>query len=269
MRTVRQPAVAGRFYPGRPADLESMLAGLFAATEPGNPALRPKALIVPHAGYIYSGPTAAIGYRHLEPLAGSVTRVVVIGPAHYLGFTGVALATVDAFATPLGEVRIDHSLDADLLRLGQVIVADAAHAPEHSVEVQLPFLQRVLPQAAVVPILVGEASGEDVADVIEACWGGPQTVIVISSDLSHYLPYAEADTTDADTVNRILRLHGPLPDRRACGARGINGLLIAAQAHDLRPVLLDRRNSGDTAGDRERVVGYAAISFGGGHHGQS
>lgn len=263
MRMVRQPAVAGHFYPGLPAVLGRAVGTLLdhARGVAEFPPLTPKALIVPHAGYVYSGPTAARGYVLLEPSRAGIRRIVLIGPAHRFGFSGLALSSAAAFATPLGEVALDHTFDAGLLELPYVIAADRYHAPEHSLEVQLPFLQRVLDEFVLVPVVVGDATPEQVAAVIEAAWGGPETVVVISSDLSHYLPYDDAEAVDKDTVQRILDLRWPLPDHAACGGRAINGLLRAGCEHHLQPALVDRRNSGDTAGDRERVVGYAAVSF--------
>ncbi|MGB7963499.1 MAG: AmmeMemoRadiSam system protein B [Propionicimonas sp.] len=264
MKTVRQPAVAGQFYPGHAADLERSVDSLLDQARDATPAeagAPPKALIVPHAGYIYSGPTAARGYVLLEPARSLIRRVVLLGPAHYVGFSGLAVSPADAFATPLGAVPLDHVVTEALLRLPHVIDSDQAHAPEHSLEVQLPFLQRVLEEFTLVPVVVGAATPLQVAAVIEACWGGPETLLLISSDLSHYLPYEAAEAMDSDTVRRVLELNWPLPDRRACGARAVNGLLVAAQDHQLRPELVDRRNSGDTAGDRDRVVGYASIAF--------
>lgn len=259
MRIVRQPAVAGRFYPGRASDLERTVDALLnearAATSPG---AQPKAMIVPHAGYVYSGPTAARGYALLD--AATVERVILLGPAHYVGFEGLALPEASAFATPLGEVRVVPA-GTRLAHLPQVIHSGHAHAPEHSLEVQLPFLQRALGDIGLVPLVVGDAAPEAVAEVIEACWGGPETLVLVSSDLSHYLPYAAANSTDADTIARILALDVPLPDHSACGARAVNGLLLAARAHGLLPRLVDHRNSGDTVGDKARVVGYASIAF--------
>jgi AmmeMemoRadiSam system protein B len=221
----------------------------------------PKALIVPHAGYVYSGPTAARGYVLLETSRARIRRIVLIGPAHRCGFTGLALSSAAAFATPLGEVALDHALDDQLLEVPHVIEADRYHAAEHSLEVQLPFLQRVLEDFVLLPVVVGDATPQEVAAVIEAAWGGPDTVVVISSDLSHYLPYDVAEAVDKDTVQRILDLRWPLPEHAACGGRAVNGLLLAACEHHLQPALVDRRNSGDTAGDRERVVGYAAVGL--------
>lgn len=263
MKTVRQPAVAGRFYAGRAQRLERNVDDLLAdaRSRTARPESPPKALIVPHAGYVYSGPTAASGYVLLDPVATTIRRVVLLGPAHYVPFSGLALPEADAFATPLGEVRLDRDADERLRHLPHVIRSDHVHAPEHSLEVQLPFLQRVLADFALVPLVVGDATPQDVAAVIEACWDGPETLLLISSDLSHYLPYAVADAKDADTVRQILALQSPLTGRSACGARGINGMLLAAREHGLHPALVDRCNSGDTAGDKARVVGYAAISF--------
>ncbi len=267
MPTVRQPAVAGRFYPERADDLSRDLDRLLeqARENPDLPAEPPKALIVPHAGYDYSGPTAARAYALLESVRDSFQRVVLLGPAHYVGFRGLALSSASAFATPLGEVPLDRQLHDTLATLGQVRLLDGPHAPEHSVEVQLPFLQWVLDDFALVPVLVGDATAEEVAAVILACWGGPETLVLVSSDLCHYLPYEQAQAADADTVRRILTLAAPLPRRSACGARGIDGLILAARGHRLRPRLVDHRTSGDTAGDRSSVVGYAAISFANGN----
>jgi AmmeMemoRadiSam system protein B len=263
MRIVRQPAVAGRFYPERAPELVRILDDLLEdARRHTAPAVStPKALIVPHAGYVYSGPTAARGYALLEPSRGAIERVVLLGPAHYVAFTGLALAEADAFATPLGEVRLDTGTAALLNGLPQVIDYGEAHAPEHSLEVQLPFIQRVLGDVEILPLVVGDATPEQVAEVLEACWGGPETLVLISSDLSHYLAYDVARERDAATVQHILDCDWPLADRSACGARGINGLLVVAPAHGLRPQLVDCRSSGDTAGDRARVVGYASVSF--------
>ena len=264
MRIVRQPAVAGRFYPGRVDDLVKTVDKLLDGARRASTRLPvpPKALIVPHAGYVYSGPTAALGYTRLLPARTQITRVVLLGPAHYVAFPGLALPDAVAFATPLGEVRVDRGAAGLLTALPHVHTSARAHAPEHSLEVQLPFLQRVLDRFAIVPLVVGDATPQAVAGVLDALWGGPETLLLISSDLSHYLPYDSAEAMDADTVRRILALEWPLPDGGACGARGINGLLVAASARGLTPELVDRRNSGDTAGDRARVVGYASVAFG-------
>lgn len=222
---------------------------------------QPKALIAPHAGYVYSGRVAGLAYARLEPFAATIRRVVLLGPAHRVALRGLALPEADRFSTPLGEVTIDHDAVRLLAGLKQVSVSGAVHAEEHSLEVQLPFLQSVLRDFTFVPLAVGDASVEEVAEVLDVLWGGPETLIVISSDLSHYLPYETARKKDHDTVDKILR--GELLDsfEQACGALPIDGLVQAARRHGLRPRLVSQCNSGDTAGDRQRVVGYAAIEF--------
>jgi hypothetical protein len=260
MTTIRPPAVAGTFYPGGAAVLTRNIAEMLAHPEGATLPRAPKALIVPHAGYVYSGPIAASAYAQLEPLRDQISRVVLLGPAHFVPIRGLALPEADRFRTPLGEIPLDvesmQALDASPL----VIRSAAAHEDEHSLEVQLPFLQRVLGNFLLLPLVVGEASAADVADVLELAWGGDETLIVISSDLSHYLTDARARAADAKTVADILALH-PLGSRQACGATPINGLLLAAQRHGLRAVALDVRNSSQTAGDPDRVVGYASFAF--------
>ncbi len=263
MRTVRPPAVAGRFYPARASELRRLVDGHIrqARDDIMSVPAAPKAMLVPHAGYIYSGSTAARGYALLESMSSVIRRVVLIGPAHYVSLDGMALSRAHAFSTPLGKVTVDHDRDEDLRGLVGVVTSDGAHALEHSLEVQLPFLQRVLGNFSLIPVVVGRATPDEVAALIDACWAGPETLVLISSDLSHYLPYDDAEATDSDTLQRILSLDGPLPARRACGARGVDGMLKVAASRRLSPMLLDRRNSGDTAGDRQRVVGYATVSF--------
>lgn len=256
---IRRPAVAGMFYPGDRNDLASDIAAMLAAASP--PALTPKALIVPHAGYIYSGPVAAHAYALLTPLRSSVRRVVLFGPAHRVHLRGLAAPGVDAFATPLGDVPLDRDAIAVAARLPQVRIDDAAHAQEHSLEVQLPFLQAVLDDFRLAPFVVGDSTGAEVAQVMDVLWGGPETLIVVSSDLSHYHPYPTARHIDRQTADDVLALR-PLHDfDQACGALPVNGLIEAAPRHGLQPQLLDLRNSGDTAGDKSRVVGYAAFAF--------
>lgn len=255
----RPPAVAGSFYPADPGRLLLDLRRFLDATKP--PPLTPKALIVPHAGYMYSGAIAASAYSTLRPLATRIRRVVLLGPTHRVAVRGLALPAATTFSTPLGEIKLDTGVLRELAHMPQVVVSDAVHAQEHSLEVQLPFLQTVLQDFTLVPLAVGDASAEDVATVLEAVWGGPETLIVISSDLSHYLPAEAAQLIDRRTADEILRLH-PVPSHeQACGATPINGLLLAARAHHLRPHLLDLRNSGDTAGPHDSVVGYAAFAF--------
>jgi AmmeMemoRadiSam system protein B/AmmeMemoRadiSam system protein A len=190
-----------------------------------------------------------------------VERVVLLGPAHFVPLTGLALPEADAFVTPLGAVPIDREGVARALALPQVTRSGLAHQREHSLEVQLPFLQAVLGPFSLVPLVVGQATPEEVAEVIGRLWGGDETLIVISSDLSHYLPYTRARAADRATIDQVLRLDPALDHEQACGATPLSGALLAARTHGLQPRLLDLRNSGDTAGDRARVVGYAAVAF--------
>jgi AmmeMemoRadiSam system protein B len=262
----RPPAVAGMFYTGDPERLAGEVASMLAEARPA--AMTPKALIVPHAGHVYSGPIAASAYALLAPLASRIRRVVLFGPAHRVAVRGLALPDVEAFATPLGTVLLDAEAMRAARALPQVVVSDAAHAAEHSLEVQLPFLQGVLDNFRLVPFVVGDTSGHEVAEVIDLLWGGAETLIVISSDLSHYLPYADARQTDRATADSIARLDPLTEFDQACGALPINGLIEVARRKRLHPTLLDLRNSGDTAGDRSRVVGYAAFAFTEAAHGQ-
>ena len=221
----------------------------------------PKALVVPHAGYIYSGPVAANAYALLKPARGIVKRVVLLGPCHRVAVRGLALPGVDAFDTPLGRVPIDAEA-ANLARaLPQVGDFPPTHAQEHSLEVQLPFLQEVLGEFALVPLVVGAATADQVAEVIDRLWGGPETLVVISSDLSHYHPYDEARMMDESTVDAIMAMRTDIDHEHACGATPMTGFLTVARRRGLKPELLDLRNSGDTAGDHVRVVGYAALAF--------
>jgi len=263
---IRRPAVAGTFYPADPASLCGAVDRLLAAVDlpAASPAAVPKALIVPHAGYIYSGPTAAAAYARLRPAAASIRRVILLGPAHRVPVRGLALPGVRAFATPLGTVAIDEAAAAAARALPQVVESADVHAFEHSLEVQLPFLQRVLPDFTLLPLVVGDATGATVATVLDALWGGPETLVVVSSDLSHYHAYRDAQAIDRATAQRVLDLAADLDHEEACGATPVNGLLLAARRRGLAVELLDLRNSGDTAGDRGRVVGYAAFGFGAG-----
>jgi AmmeMemoRadiSam system protein B len=223
--------------------------------------LNPKALIVPHAGYIYSGAIAASAYSTLKAIAAHIRRVVLLGPTHRVAVRGLALPDAEAFDTPLGRVMLDTKAMQAISNLPQVVISGAAHAQEHSLEVQLPFLQSVLNDFILLPLAVGMATAEEVAEVLEAVWGGEETLIVISSDLSHYLPYATAQQTDRQTADDILHLRQNISHDQACGGTPINGLVLAARKHHLKPHLLDLRNSGDTAGTRDKVVGYAAFAF--------
>ncbi|HZR03603.1 MAG TPA: AmmeMemoRadiSam system protein B [Burkholderiales bacterium] len=266
MHTLRPAAVAGLFYPNDAQSLRDQVANLLRSAEaaPGLaklPAAPPKALIAPHAGYIYSGPIAAHAYGLIAPFAARIQRVVLLGPAHRVAVRGLALPEATHFQTPLGLVEIDAQAVTALRDLPQVTTSRAAHALEHSLEVHLPFLQALLPQFRLIPLVVGDATAEEVAQVLERLWGGEETVIVASSDLSHYLPYVDAQKTDRNTATAILELRSTLDPHQACGAYPINGLLRAAARHRLRAHLIDLRNSGDTAGDRSHVVGYAAFAF--------
>jgi AmmeMemoRadiSam system protein B len=246
MQAVRAPAVAGSFYPADATQLRETVARLLAGAQDGSP---PKALIAPHAGYAYSGAVAASAFRRV--VDAPVLRVVLLGPSHFAPLRGVALPGAAAMRTPLGDVPVE---DARLPH------DPRAHAEEHSLEVELPFLQVALRSFALVPLAVGDAAPDEVAGVIEQLWGGAETLIVVSSDLSHYHPYKEAQRADAATAKEILALGRLTPDD-ACGAAPVNGLLLAAKRRGLRAELIDLRNSGDTAGDRKRVVGYGAFAF--------
>lgn len=258
---LRPPAVAGAFYSASPDRLGRDLADLLAGAAGAPPEDAPKAIIAPHAGYIYSGPVAASAFAALARRKDTIRRVVLLGPAHRVAVRGLALPECDAFATPLGIVPVDPAAAGAIRDLPQVRVSDAAHRLEHSLEVEIPFLQAVLGEFSLLPLAVGGASSEDVAEVLERSWGGAETLIVISSDLSHYLPCDEARRIDAETARRILRLDAAISHDEACGATPVNGLLLAAQKRGLRARQLDLRNSGDTAGDRGRVVGYGAFAF--------
>jgi len=265
MRTVRPAAVAGMFYPGAPHALRSSVRALLGAapnpTATGADVAWPKALIVPHAGYVYSGPIAASAYTRLSPGRSAIRRVVLLGPVHRMPVRGLALPGADSFATPLGTVAVDADAVARLGAMPQVCESEPAHSLEHSLEVQLPFLQTVLDEFTLVPLAVGDASATEVAEVIERVWGGPETLIVVSSDLSHYHRYEEATEIDRATADDILALSPALGHEQACGATPINGFALCARRHELEPELIDLRNSGDTAGEKSRVVGYAAFAF--------
>jgi hypothetical protein len=249
------------FYPDDPGELKHTVADLLANAGSGSSSRPPKALIVPHAGYVYSGAVAASAYAQLGALRDRIRRVVLLGPTHRVWVRGLALPEADRFATPLGEVQLDREGMQRLSDLPQVTRSAAAHQMEHSLEVQLPFLQQVLGDFQLLPLAVGEATAAEVAEVLEKVWGGDETLIVISSDLSHFLPDAEARKVDGSTVDAILALDSHLSHEQACGATPINGLLLAARRHGLQAVKLDVRNSSDTAGDPQRVVGYAAFAF--------
>lgn len=261
MPAIRPAAVAGMFYPDNPVVLRQTLVDLLANAPVADAPRAPKALIVPHAGYVYSGAVAASAYARLAELRGRIRRVVLLGPTHRVYVRGLALPGVERFATPLGEIPLDREAMQGIADLPQVTTSAAAHQLEHSLEVQLPFLQQVLGDFMLLPLAVGEATADEVAAVLEQVWGGDETLIVISSDLSHFLPDALARKVDGATVDAILALDPHLSHEQACGATPVNGLLLAARRHGLHPMALDVRNSSDTAGDPERVVGYAAFAF--------
>ena len=261
---VRPPAVAGLFYPAEPArlraDVEAMLEAARPAAGDGAPA--PAALIVPHAGYVYSGPTAALAWVRAEALRGTVRRVIVLGPAHRVGVRALALPGCRAMDTPLGPVSVEVPPQIEALAAtGLVVSRPDVHAAEHSLEVQLPFLTVVLPGAAVVPLAVGRVSPERAAGAIRPFLGRTDTLVVISSDLSHYLPRAEARRVDDATIERILALRADISHEEACGATGVDALLLAAAEQGLSPRLLGAATSADTIGTPDRVVGYAAVGF--------
>ena len=260
MDAIRPAAVAGSFYPADPEVLREMVDEFLSAAATVAPP--PKAVIAPHAGYVYSGPVAASAYARIASGRGTIRRVVVAGPSHFHGFRGLASSSATAFETPLGPVAIDTSGRDAIAEMTQVRVLDRAHAREHSLEVQLPFLQRSLGGIAIVPLAVGEATEEEVGAVLDRLWGGPETLIVASSDLSHYHDYLTAKRLDLETARAIetLRPQDIAPDR-ACGRHAIAGLVVAALRRGLRARTLDLRSSGDTAGPRDEVVGYGAFVF--------
>ena len=270
----RPPAVAGMFYPDREASLRSEVEGLLeaAAVEgrdsdggrgpvPGVEG-KPKAVVAPHAGYVYSGPVAASAYWRLASQRGSIRRVLLLGPAHRYGFKGLAACSASAFQTPLGMVPVDREGVRTALELDQVLLLDVAHEGEHSLEVHLPFLQVVLGDFRLVPLVVGDTEPEEVAEVLRVLWGGPETLIVVSSDLSHFLPYDRAMALDESTARAIEECR---PDRihtnQACGKNPVGGLLLRVREEGLEVERVDLRNSGDTAGSRDRVVGYGSFLF--------
>jgi len=254
--SIRSPAVAGLFYDDDPVALRHVITTLLA----GNPATgaAPRAVIAPHAGYVYSGPVAARAYNRVASNAETIDRVVILGPAHRVALEGIALPTVEYFRTPLGDIPIDRELVTKLRNMSEVCISDLAHREEHSIEVQLPFLQTVLGEFTLVPLVVGVCSPSSVAALLEQVWDTPNSLIVISSDLSHYHSYRMAQELDENTAHRIEALDTPIDGNEACGAYPLNGLLQLARQRDLHPQRLDLRNSGDTAGPKGRVVGYGA-----------
>lgn len=257
--SIRPPAVAGSFYPESPSELKQTIQTYLAKAQ--STPCQPKALIVPHAGYIYSGLTAAYAYKTLLDQAQSISRVVLLGPDHRVGFRGIAAPDCTIFKTPLGDLDVDAQSIEQALTLPYVSQRHDAHQMEHSLEVQLPFLQMLLQHFTIAPFVVSDASDDEVAALIELLWGGAETLFVISSDLSHYHDYQHANIIDTDTTRSIEQLKPRLKGEQACGCRAINGLLHVARRHHLHIQTLDLRNSGDTAGPKERVVGYGAYAL--------
>jgi len=257
MPHVRPAAVAGRFYPADPDELRRQLATCVPASQ--HDATAPKALIAPHAGYVYSGPVAGHAYARLASVRGAIQRVVLLGPAHFVRLRGLALPEAGALETPLGRIPVDTAAARAIAGLPQVSISDRPHAPEHSLEVHLPFLQQALGAFSVVPLVVGDASFEEVEQVLEKLWGGPETLIVISTDLSHFLDHAAARVMDAATAAAIEALDPEaIGFEQACGRVPLGGLLRLARRQGMRIERLDLRNSGDTAGPRHQVVGYGS-----------
>jgi AmmeMemoRadiSam system protein B len=260
INTIRQPAVAGTFYPADPDELRDLLQHYLQ--EAHTSAAVPKAMILPHAGFIYSGPVAASGYACLREHRDAYRRVVLLGPAHRVPFRGIAAPSATTFMTPLGPVAIDRDAIDRLTPLPQVHVFDEAHRQEHSLEVHLPFLQVILGDFTLVPLVIGEAGAEDVCEVIETLAGDTGTLVIVSSDLSHYHDYATARELDAATTRKIEALDfETIGYDQACGRNPVSGLLLYAQRHALSATTLDIRNSGDTAGPHDQVVGYGAYVF--------
>ena len=261
MPGIRTPAVAGFFYPADAEEVGIQVRRFISDSRAGHTP-PPKALIAPHAGYIYSGPIAGSAYAQLEQVADQISRVVILAPAHRIAFRGLALSSADYFRTPLGDIEVDQAAVQDIVELPQVHLLDQAFDNEHSIEVHLPFLQETLTSFRILPLLVSDAKAEEVDEVLEHLWGGEETLILVSSDLSHYLDYESARSMDAEASRAIeaLRPEG-LNRNHACGRTPVSGLLLAARRHQLTAATLDQRNSGDTAGPRNQVVGYGAYAF--------
>ncbi|MCW8906071.1 MAG: AmmeMemoRadiSam system protein B [Sedimenticola sp.] len=261
MQTIKHPAVAGMFYPADPQSLQQEIEQFLSDAHPAL-TTPPKALVVPHAGYIYSGPIAASAYASLRAARDRINRVLILAPAHRVPFQGLAFSSASQFETPLGLIPVDREAVDRIHSLPQLQENDFAFRDEHSIEVQLPFLQQVLEEFSIVPLLVGDASDLQVAEVLEQLWDGDETLILISSDLSHYLEYEAATRMDRETTRAIEAMQPEaISYHHACGRTPLRGLLRVARAHGLKPTTLDLRNSGDTAGSHDRVVGYGAYVF--------
>lgn len=258
---LRLPVFAGSFYPDDPAVLREHVRQYLAAVPPKSLPGRLRGVLVPHAGYEYSGAVAGVAYAHLQKHAKSINRVVLLGPSHRVGFSGIALPVEDAFSTPLGELPIDASLRALLTDFPQAGEQAAAHQFEHSLEVQFPFLQIALPGRPILPLVVGFCDVSVVVQALELLMTDPTTVIVVSSDFSHYHPYEDAHRIDGATAQKLISLEADISPEQACGAYPLNGLVGYAKKHHWEAVELSRRNSGDSCGDKDRVVGYGAFAF--------
>jgi AmmeMemoRadiSam system protein B/AmmeMemoRadiSam system protein A len=260
MPTIRPAAVAGMFYPADQARLAADVDALLsAAARAQQDSIAPKAIIAPHAGYVYSGAVAASAYARLSTARDQIRRVILLGPVHRVPVRGLALPAAEQFETPLGRVSIDRAAVDAIRHLPQVVESAAVHEQEHSLEVHLPFLQRLFGNFTLVPLAVGDATREQVAEVLDILWGGPETLIVVSSDLSHYLPYDAARELDAETARMVLDLRSDIDHQHACGGTPVNGLMLSALRRRLQVQLVDLRNSGDTAGGKDRVVGYGSF----------
>jgi len=256
--SIREAAVAGLFYESDRYRLRAQVDSLLAEAS-SQQETTPEALIVPHAGYIYSGATAARAYRSLMAHRDKIQRVILLGPAHRVYLNGMAVPSVNSFATPFGEVELDRKTIDRIADMPGVITSDEAHRQEHCLEVQLPFLQSILSDFSLVPVLVGDCEADIVAAVIDDLWGGPETLLVVSSDLSHFHPYDEARQIDAATCGLIIDKFSNLTGEQACGAHAINGLMRSKNSQSMTVEMIDACNSGDTAGDKNRVVGYGAF----------
>ena len=260
MPKIREAAVSGLFYPDEPKTLHNMITQLLSNAEILPQQFR--AIIAPHAGYIYSGETASHAYKQLEKIKTDIKRIVLIGPAHRVSFSGIASSSADFFETPLGLIPLDTYGIKQLQESAHLKLSDEAHAQEHSLEVHLPFLQTILEDFSLIPLIVGDSDAQSVADVIEYFWDDPSTFFIISSDLSHFHEYNDAKLIDKQTSDAILHIEPEkISYEQACGRLPVNGLLKHAKKYHLKPTLLDLRNSGDTAGDHSRVVGYGAYGF--------
>ena len=262
---IREAAVAGAFYPADQHHLQACIEAYFGEATFHHAANKhhslPKALILPHAGYIYSGAVAAEGYSLLADYAEDIHTVLLLGPSHRVAFRGIATTSSDYFSTPLGDIKVDREASEELQHLPSVYASDQAHLQEHSLEVHLPFLQSVLSDFSIIPLVVGDATADEVAEVISLYLGKPGVLVVISTDLSHFHDYQQARTIDQQTSDLINEKYFRLSGEQACGCRPLNGLLKLAAELQLSVEQLALCNSGDTSGDKSRVVGYGAYAI--------